>query len=58
MSNNRVGLPAYYVARVSLSPLALPPPLWSSGLAKIHVPPRSLGQILYDYLCDTFRIDL
>jgi len=48
----------YYVARVSLPPLTLVPPLWSSGSAKIHVPPRPLGRILYEYVCDTFRIDL
>lgn len=48
----------YYSVSVSVEPQGCVPPLWSSGRARIGVAPRTLGQIVYEQLCKTFRIDL
>ncbi len=57
-SESRVTSPTHYAVSVKLSPTPHRPPLWASGWAKIEVEPRTLGQVLYTQLCETFRIDL
>lgn len=46
---------AAYAVRVSLAPLASPPPIRSTGWARIHAPPRTIAARLWRYLASTFR---
>lgn len=49
---------AYYAVSISLHPAQRPPVQWASGKAKIAVQPLAVAEVLYNYLCNTFRIDL
>jgi putative peptide zinc metalloprotease protein len=57
-AGNLAPLGVYYAVSVTLPQCSRPPPLWSSGRAKIEAEPRTLGKIVYEALCRTFRIDL
>ncbi|MDA1051935.1 MAG: HlyD family efflux transporter periplasmic adaptor subunit [Planctomycetota bacterium] len=57
-SDTRASTKTYYAVSIALHQGQPTPLLWSSGKAKIAVQPLTLAEVLYQQLCNTFRIDL